>query len=73
MKHKKLLLIPAVIVIGMGAFGTYFVYSLFQAGEESRIPNYEVGEHRGAEYCASCHRKGFLGLERETRKPLSAQ
>jgi hypothetical protein len=52
-----LLIIPLVVIIALGAFGTFFVYSLFKVGAELRIPNYEVGEHRGAEYCGACHKK----------------
>jgi hypothetical protein len=71
MKLKKLLIIPAIIIVGIGAFGTFFVYSLYKAGVESRIPNYEVGEHRGAEYCASCHRKTYNEWKQNSAHAIS--
>jgi hypothetical protein len=55
MKHKKLILIPAVIVIVIIAFGTYFIATLFREGRASQIPRFEVGTHKGAGFCAECH------------------
>ena len=55
MKHKKLILIPAVVVIVIIAFGTYFITTLFKEGKASQIPRFEVGTHEGAEFCAECH------------------
>lgn len=55
MKHKKLILIPAVIIIVIVAFGTYFIATLFREGKASQIPRFEVGTHKGAKFCAECH------------------
>ncbi|MHA2062111.1 MAG: hypothetical protein ACW963_07475, partial [Candidatus Sifarchaeia archaeon] len=55
MKHKKLILIPFVVVIAIIVFGTYFITTLFKEGKASQIPRFEVGTHEGAEFCAECH------------------
>lgn len=57
MKHKKLILIPAVIVILIVAFVTFFMVKLFREGRASQIPRYEIGAHKGAEFCAECHQE----------------
>lgn len=66
-----MLIILLVVVVAVGAFGTFAVYSLFKAGEESRIPNYEVGEHRGAEYCSACHRKIYNEWKQNSAHAIS--
>lgn len=55
MKHKKLIMIPAVVVILIIAFGTYFSVAIFKEGKASQVPRFEVGTHKGAEFCAECH------------------
>jgi hypothetical protein len=55
MKHKYLTLVPAVLVVVIIAFGTYFTVTIFKEGKASQVPRFEVGAHEGAEFCAECH------------------
>ncbi|MFQ5887275.1 MAG: hypothetical protein ACE5HY_01095, partial [Candidatus Hydrothermarchaeales archaeon] len=37
------------------ASGTFLIVTMYKEGQKSRVPNYEVGEHRGAAACMICH------------------
>jgi hypothetical protein len=48
-------LIPAVVAFAVLAFGVYFTATLFKEGKASQVARFEVGTHKGAEFCAECH------------------
>ena len=42
MKHKKLIVIPAAVVIVIIAFGAYFSVAIFKEGKASQVPRFEA-------------------------------
>jgi hypothetical protein len=60
MKHKKLIVFSLFFVLLVMMVGVFAFNTIIKMGEESRIPNYEVGEHRGAEFCGICHPQIYL-------------
>jgi hypothetical protein len=56
MRYKKLIIFFSLIFLLIVVVGVLAVNAVMKMGEESRIPNYELGEHRGAKFCATCHR-----------------
>ncbi|MEE8400893.1 MAG: multiheme c-type cytochrome, partial [Candidatus Hydrothermarchaeaceae archaeon] len=55
MENRKLIFFALLIVfliVTVGAVASSGMYKDLQAGKE---PRYEVGEHKGAKFCASCH------------------
>ena len=71
MKHKKLIMIPAVIVIVIIAFGAYFSVAIFKEGKASQVPRFEVGTHKGAEFCAECHEEIYYQWSKTSSHSVS--
>ncbi len=57
MNKKKLIYSALAILLVIVAYGVATFNGIYKDIQAGNIPHYEVGEHKGATFCAICHRE----------------